>query len=260
MIKIGVAQIANTTSVERNFTAVKRMLARFENKEVDVVLFPECALSGFSARMKECTESVVRPYLEEIHNWSFQTGIHVVLPTAIVQEGQVFNSGFWISPRNKTQFYKLGLTDSEKKFFSVPEESTPKVFSVKGYSFGVLICMEAQLQPWSYFAREEVDAILWPGYWGWTATCQWAANNEEKENLVHRNVKEWQKPLIQSNFAFNDLEGHSGAGPEGLSFVVNSKNELIHRGRHLLEEGFIVQLSKLNGQTEIVSCSESVFS
>lgn len=256
MISVGVAQIANSLEIEKNFNSILDFLNRFKSEKVDLVVFPECGLSGFSAKMKECTSDLLRPYLDQIQKWSTESGVQVILPTAIANENKVYNSGFWFADKSRKQFYKLGLTDSEKNFFSIPENETQKVFEINGLKFGLLICKEAQQDPWQYMPSEEIDFIIWPGYWGWTKNCKWQAVTDEKNNLVFENLMTWKAPVIQANFAFNDLGGHSGAGPEGLSMVVNADNELVFQASHLKESGFVVKLEKRNSRTAILECWE----
>ncbi len=69
-------------------------------------------------------------------------------------------------------------------------------------------------------------------------------------------MAQWKMPILQSNFAYNDLNGHKGAGPEGHSFVINQSNELIYKGAHLKAGCHIVRLDKLNGPAVVVSCRD----
>lgn len=254
-INVGLAQTPNSLDLEKNFRSIKSLLHRFEQKNVDLILFPECSLSGFSAKMRECTLDLLHPYLERIHNWTKRTGIEVVLPTAVVQNGLIYNSGWWFNQVEARQFYKLGLTESEKKFFSIPETLQKKVFETKGFRFALLICYEAEHAPWSYFQPNEVDAILWPGYWGWDTESKWESEHSSgKSNPIFSNVNQWKSPVLQSNFAFNDLEGHASAGPEGLSFVVDATNKLVLRGPHKQTGGIVVTMTKDEGQVAITQC------
>lgn len=253
MINVGIAQISNTTSIEENFKSIKNLLNQFEKTDSDLVLFPECSLSGFTAKMKDCTLEVLNPYIDEIQNWANTFDIEVVLPSAFVENDKVYNSGFWFKKNDYHQFYKLGLTESEKKFFSTPNFDTKKVFQVGDYRFGILICFEAEHSPWKYFSNGSVDAILWPGYWGWTQENKWELNrDDDRLNPIYQNMAEWKCPLLQSNFAKNNLDNHKGSGPEGLSFIINADNKLVHRGAHLREDGFIVRMNKKDGKVSIV--------
>ncbi len=259
IIKIGLAQTANTLDIDKNFKSIMLLLNRFEKCEAHLILFPECSLSGFSAKMRECTLDKLQPFLDEIHNWTKRTGIEVILPTAVVKNSLVYNSGWWFSMNEARQFYKLGLTDSEKKFFSIPKIPGPKVFEIKGFRFSVLICYEVENAPWTYFQPYEVDAILWPGYWGWDLESKWEPEHSTgKPNPIFSNVANWKSPLLQSNFAFNDLEGHTSAGPEGLSYIIDASNKLIWRGPHKKVGGTLVTLEKTDGSVSVINC-ETVY-
>jgi len=255
MLKIGVAQIVNSTELERNFASIESFLRLFSKENVHVVLFPECSLSGFSAKIKECTIDRLQPFLSSIENWSRQTGIHVVLPTAIFENGEVYNSGFWFGDGVASRFQKLGLTESEKKFFSVSEAHRQKVFSINGYRCALLVCMESQQDPWTHFQANQADIILWPGYWGWTLNDRWnSVSHEGKPNLVYKNMSAWGLPLIQANFAANDLGDSRTTGPEGLSVVVDENNVQRYKGPHLEEAGFVVTLGRNEGRVVLQDC------
>lgn len=257
MITVGIGQISNSTNIEENFKAICGLIERFESAGVDLVLFPECGLSGFTSKIRECTKSVLQPYLEEIQKLSAKAAMDVVLPTAIVEEGGIFNSGFWFKNEGRHQFYKLGLTDSEKKFFATPPAQSSKVFEKNGYRFGILVCYEAEHAPWTYFDDGTVDAILWPGYWGWTVEMGWSAyRDQDRANPIFQNMTHWKCPLLQANFANNNLGDGMTGGPEGLSYIVNTDNTLVHRGLHLKEDGFVVNLEKVHNRVTVNSCRQ----
>lgn len=242
MISIGVAQIKNTTSIIDNFLSIKSCLSLFEKSNADLVMFPECSLSGFSAKIAECTIDIISSYLDEIRDWSNRTGKAVLLPTAL-KEDVIYNTGFFFNQNDVKRFYKIGLTESEEKFFSIPEGYKKEIFEVKGYRFMPLICMEAQLDSDLYFSNGDVDFILWPGYWGWDESDEWKKlKQDETENLVYKNVSSWSVPLIQSNFSCNDLGDSRNSGPHGLSIVVKSNNDLVYRGPYEKQECFVVEI------------------
>ncbi len=53
MLSVGIAQIPNSTDISKNFENIYDLLKQFEKTKVDVVLFPECTLSGFTSKMRE---------------------------------------------------------------------------------------------------------------------------------------------------------------------------------------------------------------
>jgi hypothetical protein len=111
--------------------------------------------------------------------------------------------------------------------------------------------MEAQQETWDHFKNDEVDFILWPGYWGWEKKDEWSAfKTDGEQNLVHKNMHHWKRPLIQANFARNDF-GDSRKGPKGLSVVIGHDNHLKFRGDYEKDSAFIVTLEKVNQQTVV---------
>jgi len=244
MLKIGITQIKNSSIVEENFHSIIKSLNYFESTGVDIIMFPECSLSGFTGKVNECSKDQLNSYLSEIENWSKINEKYVVLPTAFIEGEKIFNTGFIFGECEAQQFYKLGLTDSEKTFFSTPNRKLNKVFRIRGYNLAILVCFEAQQDPWKYFNNGDVDIILWPGYWGWLKGESWQELKKDGEqNLIFENMKKWQRPLVQSNFAFNDLKAHSGAGPHGQSMFVNSNNKLFGKGEYDSESCYELHIS-----------------
>ena len=250
MLKIGVTQLKNSTSIEDNFNSIMGSLALFEKSDMDLILFPECSLSGFSAAMKECTLDLIQPYLSEVESWSQKYQKHVALPTALVEGNKIFNTGFLFGDDDIQRFYKLGLTESEQNFFSIPDKKTKKVFNIKGYNVAMIICYEAEMDPWKFFAEDEVDVILWPGYWGWNKGDTWQEYKKDNEAcLIYKNVTIWNRPIIQSNFAYNDLSDYRDTGPHGMSMFVNSDNTLAGCGDYNSESCYEVHISNTEIKT-----------
>ncbi len=247
MLKIGPVQIPNSTEIEENFLQIEKCLQFYASTKVDVILFPECGLSGFSAQIKNCTLERLLPYLERIQHWSNEQDTVVILPTAIHNDGLNFNTGFIFQQNQREQFFKIGLTDGEKIFFSLPENQSKKIFTIKNFNLGLLICYEIEQSPWTYFSPGDVDVILWPGYWGRNKEDSW-----DNSGPIYRNMEEWRCPLIQSNFSRNNLANHNGAGPQGLNLYINADNKLFAEGPFEQNSCSVIELKK-ESRIEIVS-------
>lgn len=236
MINVGIGQIDNTTSFDVNMSNIMSCLERFSRTKANLIVFPECSLSGFSANIQEATEQALAPFLERIHEWSLQYEKAVILPTAYKVENEIYNSGFFFNKKSREQFYKVGLTESEKNFFSTPPNYKKQIFEVNGQKFIPLICLEAELEPNLYFEKAKVDFIIWPGYWGWDIEDKW------KNNKVYQNNKIWGRPILQANFAKNDLEDKRTSGPHGLSAIINSDNTVSFQGAYERQECILISL------------------
>lgn len=101
------------------------------------------------------------------------------------------------------------------------------------------------MDPWHSFDQGQVDIILWPGYWGWEKGDSWQEFKKDGEiNLVYRNMNLWQRPLIQANYAFNDLSDSRNLGPHGMSMFIQSDNSLSGMGDFNLEACYKVEVEE----------------
>jgi predicted amidohydrolase len=251
-INIGIAQIRNTASLEENHQTILKCLERFKEKRIDLVVFPECGLSGFTAKMQACTQDILNPIIADLAKWSSENRICLILPTAVTdRDGKIFNSGFFINGYKTETFYKLGLTQSEKGFFSVPSNYKKEIYEHKDFRFMPLICKEAQDLPWTYFTDGELDFILWPGYWGWTKDEDW-----HEEKIISANMDKWKIPLIQSNFSYNDKIDARSSGPHGQSVVIDRHNTIYYRAGYDIEECFKITLEKTDSVVNLISFEE----
>lgn len=245
MLKIGITQIKNSGDIEDNFNTIKKALSLFEDTAVDVILFPECALSGFTGKLNDCTTEGLSSYFSEVEKWSLKNNKHVFLPSAIIEDDKIFNSGYLFGDEKPIRFFKLGLTDSEKTFFSLPTTKSKKVFEIKGYKLALVICFEAEQDASEYFQKGEADIVLWPGYWGWEEGDLWSEFKKDGEiNKIFQNMNEWRVPLIQSNFSYNDLSDYRSAGPHGLSMFVNSDNTIFAQADSDSESCYEIHVSE----------------
>jgi predicted amidohydrolase len=242
-MKIGSIQIPNSLSVEENFKHILNSLKNAITNGCELVVFPECSLSGFTSEMKKCSMDFLKPYLDQIKEISFQQNITIVLPSAYVEEEKVYNAVFIFNSNEVTIQYKVGLTESEQRFFSVPENAHSKIFTTKGIRIGVLVCFEAQMSPYSFIKEGEVDLILWPGYILSGERKEW---NDVERNEVYQNMTHWKVPLIQSNFSFNDLSIGKDRGPDGHSIVLDKNNNLVQRGKYQQNDIIVTNLGDLN--------------
>ncbi len=242
-MKITSIQIPNSLSVEENFNYIINALNNAVENRCDLIVFPECSFSGFTAEMKKCSMEFLKPFLDQVREISFKYDITVVLPSAYVEELKIYNAVFIFDSNQMSIQYKIGLTESEKKFFSTPEKNYSKIFTTKGVRIGVLICFEAQMSPDSFIKEGEVDLILWPGYISSGEKKEWDA---VERNEVYQNMVYWKVPLVQSNFSFNDLSIGKDRGPDGHSIVLDKNNNLVQRGKYRENDIIITNLSDLN--------------
>jgi len=250
-MQIGVCQIDNCTDVGAN---QKKILSYTDKLSglCDLILFPECALTGFSPHMT-LESSELEPFLGLLKKRAIDTSTTIVLPSGLPKGELMYNAAFVLhADGTQSLLYKEGLTDSEKRFFT-PGRNATRYIQVGKQRVVVMFCMEAAEPAWTFLEEEaECDAILWPGYWGWKEKIQWDASLNKMSKQVYENMKVWKTPLIQCNFSANDASDKRASGPEGLSVVVDENNCLVYHAANKKESVFVVSCKER-------ICVESIF-
>jgi predicted amidohydrolase len=215
---IAVCQIKNTKNIEQNTESIFNELNKLYSKNIDIILFPEGAISGFHSKADIPSLSDIQNYLDLIQGFSAYKQTEVFLPSFLKKEDGIYNSVIRISAKEIKVYDKRGLTDSESSFFEEGRVHN-RVLEIKNKKIGLLICREVEDSHDTYM-QERVDFILWPTYWG-------RELDEPVSSLLLKNQKKWQAALFQSNYSENDFN-HS-TGPAGLSSIVDFKGDEVFK-------------------------------
>lgn len=231
MLTIGLSQMLNTTSVEQNLEQIHHQLKHFESHQVDMVAFPECAVTGFSAHMEQLELAVLLEHLDPIKRWAIEHNCHVLLPSAWMEQDQRINGGWLLtSDGQREPFYKVGLTESEKHFFKIPDQAGRRTIQHKAYTIGWIICREIEDAPYTYLPEQHHDVILWPGYYGWNETTPWQSDSDDAAPRLST-ASAWNTLIAQSNWAAN-VDDVENKGPTGRSVVAKGAQLLAHGPLH----------------------------
>ncbi len=230
--RVASVQMENSTDQANNLNVMTNMLALAASQKADIVMFPECALTGFHSKPEPCTPQDLEPLIARLHRYAMAHQISVLLPSIIHEDDAFFNGGWFLDTRGqRTRFVKRGLTESEQKFFTVPDDAMQRVFAHENLRLGVLLCREVADSPETYFDARNVDLVLWPTYWRWDDELQWGSSQEgELAQAAYEAVKHWGVPLCQSNYSANSTEDVRASGPSGQSVIINANNTHLMNG------------------------------
>ncbi len=245
IIKIGISQLENSTDQTTNIKTIERHLNAYESHDVDVVVFPECALSGFSAKFERRTEQQLLSSISFAKNWSERNEALIILPSAYVgNDGQIINGGWLVNGPLTEPFYKVGLTESEKRFFASVASPGKRSFKIRGVDCALVICREID-DPSNTYVNSP-DLVIWPGYYNWLTT-PW----QQPEGAARLNTaSNWGVPLIQCNWAKN-VGTNSAAAPSGGS-VVAIGDELVDQDLYHVESASIIEIDLAPDQPAFV--------
>lgn len=204
MIRIGLAQIENHFEYEANLRGILRAVELHARKGSELVLFPECATTGFNTGLKKIDWDGVQWALEEIRAAARKHQISLALPTPWKRDdGKFLNSVLIIDETGgiKQRFDKRGFQKGEERLF-VPGDRQAREFEIKDARMGVLICIEASHEPWDYLdANQSYDCILWPGFYAVTPGVTWSDGSAPDDRKTRENCSSWRVPLLQATCA-----------------------------------------------------------
>jgi len=141
--------------------------------EVDLVLFPECALTGYCVNNAEAAEKIavcldpLDENLERIGEVSMRANITTVIGAAEVREGKIFNSAVIFEAGRVPKVYrKTHLPFMGLDRFATPGAELPIYELASGVKLGILICFDMRFpEAARSLALKGADILLIPTNW-----------------------------------------------------------------------------------------------
>lgn len=162
--RIAAYQMNVGNDVEANFVKIEEAIRSAASLGAQMVVFPECALSGYPPLHYPDVNSIDTVRINQLNNdiceLARDASIWVVLGTITVGCGGLLNSALVISSDGELvgRYDKLHLMPQDKKFF-VPGEGVP-IFRTDGVVFGVQICYDARFPEAFRYLRERGAQLI----------------------------------------------------------------------------------------------------
>ena len=165
-MKIGIVQMPMSWQLATNMDFICQVIKDFAH--LDVLVFPELAVTGFHRKLREVTPADLSDAMATIQACCAACGVLVFLGHPIWQDDAVYNGFSGINEHGElaVSWAKVGLTDSEKTFFTAGAERD--VFAHELGRFNAFICREANDHQWfiNEVKGQKADVIFWPSYIG----------------------------------------------------------------------------------------------
>lgn len=153
-----------------NAEAAENHLAELHIKAVDLAIFPEAYLTGYSVETVEDARALAisrsHPALERIHRASERLEITVIVGFAEDDHGDLFNCAALFEPGVEPRYYRkshlpeLGYDKHARRGDELP------VFETKHGKIGILICFDQRLpEPARVMALNGAELIALPTNW-----------------------------------------------------------------------------------------------
>lgn len=210
-MKIGIAQLHMSLTLHDYTDVICHSIATFKAQDVDMVIFPEGATTGFNTGLLHTSDDELRRRIQAIGHCCNATETACFLPTRIpraAHQAQGHVGALFISPGAPLQeFHKIGLTKSEAQHV-LPGTHSQRLFTYRDHLFGVLFCREMYDPCDQYFSRDShPEVILWPSFYAWHNDLNWKHPDYRPEHdyaarLLEHNTH-WRSTIIQANWAWD---------------------------------------------------------
>ncbi|MCE7729838.1 carbon-nitrogen hydrolase family protein [Vibrio campbellii] len=211
-MKVGVVQMRMGWTVREN---LKTIVSHVENmRALDALVFPELSLSGFHRNIKQESEpQTIRHAIQALCKLAFDYKTTLFIGAPLTEGERIFNSYLCIDVNGDVvaQWNKVGLTESETKFFARGERR--ELLNLAQSSITSVMCREVDDIEWFLSeVQEQANLIIWPSYIGQQSQEQQTQGYYERASLI---AKEAGAFVVQCNWphALNDpnLRGMGGS-------------------------------------------------
>uniref|UniRef100_A0A7C5Z6L7 Carbon-nitrogen hydrolase family protein n=1 Tax=Caldicellulosiruptor owensensis TaxID=55205 RepID=A0A7C5Z6L7_9FIRM len=142
-MKVGVVQMKISNSIENNFIKITNFLEQAKVEEVDLICFPEMALTGYNIQLLKSRDlnDLILSAIDKISQLASKYSICCIIGHPYREGEELRNRASVIFPDGKYEKYdKLHPTELEKKIFSAGKNLL--VFEYKQKRFGIAICRD----------------------------------------------------------------------------------------------------------------------
>lgn len=146
-MRIGAYQFAVGSNITDNFHAVCRGVEEAVRQNIRLLVFPECALTGYPPRDIKSAADVnfeeLNVAYQEIKKMSEKYDMYILVGTITKEQNKYYNSARLISPGKTTEnYHKRALWGWDKDNFTIGNKEG--IFAIDGIKIGVRICFEVR--------------------------------------------------------------------------------------------------------------------
>lgn len=139
---VAAVQMKFAPTVERNVAAIRETVLRAGKAGVDVVLFPECAITGYNRDFAEMPREETDRALAEVGAAAREAGCNVLVGCPTWDGGRRFNSLVAFNRRGREvhRYSKIHLTARDRRWFT--PGNALSFFRLDGVPCTAIICHE----------------------------------------------------------------------------------------------------------------------
>lgn len=236
-LRIALAQLNPCVGdIAGNFQLAKQAIQTAQTEQADVIVFPECMLSGYAPE-----DLVYRhDFLAQLDHSLQQLAriapdLAVVIGTPLLRNEQIINAACVLQGGEiQAEYAKQRLPNyrvfDEKRWFTAGKESL--VIDIKGIKTGILVCEDIwRVEPMKAVCAAGAEIVL-----SLNASPYRMGKAAERHELLHSRASEYQCPIAYVNL----VGGQDELVFDGGSLLTNQQGDLVYQLPNFEEQVAIV--------------------
>jgi len=163
-VRVAAVQMPFGARVEENLAAMRACLARLARRRVELVVFPECSLSGYLVPPARRNWKKIAAGVEELRALAREKKMAIIFGSAEPRgSGKPWNTAYAVDRTGRivSRYRKSHLIDYERGHFS-PGTEAPEVFSLCGLRVVMQICFDVRFpEPVRLAALAGAELAAW---------------------------------------------------------------------------------------------------
>lgn len=165
-MKIAAYQFKITKNIRSNLSTIENAVTEAKRKDVNLIIFPECCLTGYPPRDIECADFVdfgeVEKACNKIQKLANELTICMIIGTIYKEQNRIFNRAILFQPNQESTYYdKRALYGWDSDNFE--NGNAQGIFEIQGIKIGVRICFEIRFPEYFrelYRERTDINIVL----------------------------------------------------------------------------------------------------
>ena len=250
-IVAGVQMDCTLGNTQTNLASISRKLSRAADRGAKLVVFPECALTGYGFESRDALRTVAEPLpgpstdllareCQRLNVWA----VYGLIESA--PDGKLYNACALVGPSGFVASYrKLHLPCLGADRFTDPGDRPFAVHDLGGFKLGMNICFDGSFpESARILTLLGADLVVLP--------TNWATNARKMAELVSA-ARAWENHIYY--LAVNRVGDEAGYHYIGLSSAADYLGNTLHFAAEDVEETFTIEVNPAAAaQKRVVHC------
>ena len=146
-MKIGACQFKVTSDIRKNRETIEKAVREAKSRGIELLVFPECALTGYPSRdmasSKDVGRALVKDACKAFSKLSDDTDVAFIVGLIEEENGKTYNRASCFLPgKERINYDKRALWGWDRDNFTAGEKDG--IFEYKGFKIGIRICFEVR--------------------------------------------------------------------------------------------------------------------